>query len=156
MLFRSCLQCSGAIKRGVRDRIEMLADTPQGKHPTFRPSYIHLLPLAEIIMLALGVKNNNAQSVQSAWKDFVERFETEIKCLVDAKEDELMEVDKEIGKKIIAFRKGLVLYIPGGGGKFGQPIIFENEQDYLENRDKFETLNEDKIKGQKTLRQFFG
>ena len=110
-----CIKCGSQIKRGVRDLIEMLADTKKGVHPEFRPPYMHLLPLAEIIQLAFGVKSPNAQKVQGKWKDFVERFENEIKVLIDAPIEELAEVDAGIAKKIGAFRNGLVLYMTGGG-----------------------------------------
>ncbi len=149
-----CLKCKGEIKRGVIDRIQMLADTPLGKSPSFRPPYMHSLPLAEIIQLAIKIKNPNAQSVQSIWKDFVERFETEIKVLIDAPESELMQVNENTAKKIIAFRKGYVTYIPGGGGKYGEPIIFESEKDYLEQKDKF-AMQETDVSNQKTLTEFF-
>ncbi|HZX19846.1 MAG TPA: TIGR00375 family protein [archaeon] len=151
-----CIQCRGEIKRGVRDRIKMLANTPEGKHPSFRPEYIHSLPLAEIIQEAVKTKGINTIAVQSKWKDFVEKLGNEIFILVDAKNEELEEVDKEIAKKIIAFRKGLVLYIPGGGGNYGKPIICDSEEEM--ERKKIELKQElsgvSEIARQKTLGEF--
>ncbi|MEK6941426.1 MAG: phosphotransferase, partial [archaeon] len=150
-----CIKCGAEIKRGVRDRIEMLADTKKGVHPKFRPPYLHLLPLAEIIQLAFGVKSPNAQKVQGKWKDFVERFGNEIRVLVDAPVQELAEVDAGVAKKIEAFRKGLVLYIPGGGGKYGTPIICETKDEMEKKQEEIERYaSSDTVKGQKSLREF--
>ncbi len=151
-----CLQCRGEIKRGVRDRIKMLADTQAGKHPGFRPPYMHMLPLAEIIQLALGTKGANTKSVQSKWTDFVERFGNEINVLIDANEGELAEVDRAVAGKITSFREGRVLYIPGGGGEYGRPIICGTQEE-LERKEKEmakELSGISEIAAQRTLGQF--
>lgn len=150
-----CQKCSGSIKRGVRDRIKMLADTPSGKHPVFRPKYLHLLPLSEIIMLALKKNNSYSKAVQNTWNLFVQKFGTEINALVDADEKELVEVNREVGKKIIAFRKGWASYIPGGGGKYGEPVIFDSQKEFEENKDLLgKKSGKQEKSGQKTLREF--
>ncbi|MCH7902559.1 phosphotransferase, partial [archaeon] len=151
-----CLKCAGQIKRGARDRIEILANVEEGTHPSFRPKYVHSLPLAEIIRQAVQTKGINTRAVQSKWKDFIERFGNEIFVLVDATESELNEVDKSIAQKIIAFRKELVLYIPGGGGDYGKPIICSSKEEM--EKKKIELKNElagiSDISNQKTLGQF--
>ncbi len=151
-----CMKCFAEIKRGVRDRIAMLADTPEGKHPKFRPPYMHLLPLAEIIQAATGAKGIETKAVQSRWISIVEKFGDEIRVLVDAKEEELLEADREVGEKIIAFRKGLVLYIPGGGGAYGKPIICASEEEFerkkIELKDELAGISE--VSSQRTLGQF--
>lgn len=150
-----CIKCKNQIKRGVRDRIKMLATKPIGSHPHFRPRYMHVIPLAEIIQIALDVKNVNSTAVQSLWKDFVEGFGTEINALVDATEKELSEVHAITAKKIISFRNGWVSYIPGGGGKYGVPFIFDSEKEFLEKKDTLEEkTRQEQIHGQKTLGEF--
>ncbi|MFH1255787.1 MAG: phosphotransferase [Candidatus Diapherotrites archaeon] len=151
-----CPKCRGQIKRGVRDRISELASFTKETHPPFRPPYLHLLPLAEIIQSALGIKNVQAQRVQSAWRDFVSRFKTEIAVQVDAPENELLEVNESIGKKIIAFRKGWTLYIPGGGGDYGKPIVCDSEEEFQRKKKemKDELDGKGSFAGQKTLKEF--
>ncbi|MDO8625116.1 MAG: phosphotransferase, partial [Candidatus Diapherotrites archaeon] len=127
-----CPNCGGEIKRGVKDRIEMLADLPVGKHPAFRPPYRHTLPLAEIIQHTLGQKNVLSPKVQSKWADFIERFGNEIRILIDVPQVELVVANPEIGKKIVAFRNGLVHYTPGGGGKYGEPHLFDSKEEMEE------------------------
>ncbi|VVB99215.1 Uncharacterised protein [uncultured archaeon] len=151
-----CLKCRGNIKRGVRDRITMLSDTEEGKHPGFRPPYLHLLPLAEIIQLAEGAKSTNTKKVQSKWIEFVEKFGNEINALVDTDEAELAEVDTNVAKHIASFRKGLVLYIPGGGGNYGKPIICASEEEMERKKKELaaELSGVSEISNQKTLGQF--
>ena len=104
----------------------------------------------------MNCKGINTVKVQSKWKDFVELFENEIEILVDAKQEELDEVDKEVAKMIIAFRKGLVLYLPGGGGEYGKPIICESKEDYENKKQIFkkELSGISDISNQKILTQF--
>ena len=150
-----CIKCKNQIKRGVLDRIKMLATKPIGSHPEFRPPYMHVIPLAEIIQIALNAKNVNSQAVQSLWKDFVETFGTEIHALVDAGEKELSEVHALTAKKIVSFRNGRVSYLPGGGGKYGVPFIFDSEKEYLEKKDTLEEkARKHEMRGQKTLGEF--
>jgi uncharacterized protein (TIGR00375 family) len=151
-----CPNCKNSIKKGVKDRILELADTEEGKHPSFRPPYLHLLPLAEIIQQALGIENPLAKSVQSKWKDFIERFGNEISVLVDAPEKELLEFDSTTGKFILAFRNGWVHYSPGGGGEYGKPFIALSEKEFEELKKNPPSTNAKKnsFKGQKTLGEF--
>ncbi len=150
-----CPKCRGSIKRGVRDRIEMLSDGKE-EHPDFRPPYMHSVPLAEIIQIALDVQSINATTVQSMWQDFVERFGTEINALVDAPLEELREVNPRVEQKINAFRQGWVHYIPGGGGNYGKPVICNSKEEF--ERKGRELLREERVgkdfAGQKTLGQF--
>jgi uncharacterized protein (TIGR00375 family) len=136
-----CIKCKTDIKRGVMDRIMMLKDTEQEKHPKFRPPYQYMLPLAEIIQTATNSKGIETKKVQAKWMELVEKFGNEIKILTETPEAELMKEDKEIGEMITAFRKGLVLYIPGGGGKYGKPIICKNEKEFekISKEMKYET-----------------
>jgi uncharacterized protein (TIGR00375 family) len=151
-----CPKCDSAIKRGVRDRILQLASFKEEKHPSFRPPYLHLLPLAEIVQLTLKAQKVEAPEVQSLWKNFVERFGNEIFALVDAKEEELAEVHRETAENIAAFRQGLVHYIPGGGGQYGTPIICKNKEDFERKAKELEKeLNgKSEFAGQKTLMEF--
>ncbi len=151
-----CPNCRNPIKKGVKDRILELADLKEEKHPKFRPPYLHLLPLAEIIQQSLGVENVLSKGVQSKWKDFVERFENEIAVLVDVQEKELLEFDSSIGKFILAFRNGWVHYSPGGGGEYGKPFIALSKEEFEELKRNPPEKNSKKnnFRGQKTLGEF--
>jgi uncharacterized protein (TIGR00375 family) len=143
-----CIECKKEIKRGVLERIEMLSKG-ESKSPEFRPEYLHLLPLQEIIQNSLKIKLITSPKIQLLWKKFVERFGSEINVLVDEPIEELMKVDARIAKKIDCFRKGLVLFEEGGGGQYGKPIICENTKEFEQK--KFEL--KEKEKKQFTVRQ---
>lgn len=151
-----CTQCKSDIKRGVRDRIMLLKDTEPGNHPPFRPPYMHTLPLAEIIQNSVGAKGVETKKVQSKWIEIVEKFGTEINALTAVPEHELLEADKGVGEMIIAFRKGLVLYVPGGGGKYGRPIVCRDEKEFAKvgAEMKYEAACPDNATPQKNLGQF--
>ena len=150
-----CVRCKGEIKKGVKDRILELATFSTETHPSFRPNYIHLLPLAEIIQIAFGVKQVNSQKVQSSWKDLVERFGNEINVLVDVPIVEISEINKIIAQKIEAFRNGFVLYDAGGGGKYGTPFICDNAEEFERKKMEMENAEkENEMKNQKTLKEY--
>ncbi|MAG22204.1 MAG: TIGR00375 family protein [Candidatus Diapherotrites archaeon] len=150
-----CTQCRGSIKRGVRDRIEMLSDG-ESKHPEFRPEYLYSVPLAEIIQIALKVEGINTKRVQGMWREFVDRFGTEINALIDAPIEELEKVDPTVAKKVNAFRKGWVHYLPGGGGNYGKPVICDSQEEFEKKVNEIDKQirEQQASNGQKTLREF--
>ncbi|VVB71642.1 Uncharacterised protein [uncultured archaeon] len=117
-LMGRCPDCRGQIKLGVRDRISLLADFPEAVHPDHRPPYLHLIPLAEIIAIALGYKSAMTAGVQRSWRALTEK-RTEIEVLVEA-DLSLLEAEPRVVEAIASFRQGLVEVVPGGGGKYGQ------------------------------------
>jgi uncharacterized protein (TIGR00375 family) len=118
--------CGKPIKKGVSERIEELSSPGQEYK---RAKYIHTLPLAEIIMLALNSKTVFSKQVQDLGQKFVDEVGTEIDVLLATKEDKLYEIDRTVAKYISAFRNGFVVYRPGGGGSYGIPYITFSEQE---------------------------
>ncbi len=110
--------CGARIKKGVRDRVNELADLQAPEHPDHRPEYLHLIPLAEIIALALGHSSPYTKTVQSAWNEMIKKPGSEIAVLVDADMASL-DGDPQIVAAIRAFREGKVIIHPGGGGRYG-------------------------------------
>ncbi|MEA1945393.1 MAG: TIGR00375 family protein [Euryarchaeota archaeon] len=110
--------CGGKIKKGVRDRVAELADLPAPEHPGYRPPYLHLIPLAEIIAMALGHSSPYTKAVQAAWNTLIKESGSEIATLVDADISDF-DADPRITDAILAFRDGEVIIHPGGGGRYG-------------------------------------
>ncbi|HIE31242.1 MAG TPA: TIGR00375 family protein [Methanosarcinales archaeon] len=130
--------CGARIKKGVRDRVNELADLPAPEHPSHRPEYLHLIPLAEIIALALGHSSPYTKTVQSAWNKLIKKPGSEIAVLVDADVSGL-EGDRMIVDAIRAFREGRVVIHPGGGGRYGSVELPDDdagdvESDYYVSR----------------------
>lgn len=121
-----CPACMGLIKLGVKDRVEYLADYSLPVHPDHRPPYLHLIPLAEIIAMALGNKSALAVGVQTRYNEIVQG-RTEIEVLTDADLSKL-EAEPRVIEAIEAFRNGRVIVKPGGGGKYGEVALPEQLQ----------------------------
>ncbi len=112
-------ECGGMIKKGVRDRVNELADC-DAPPPEHRPHYLHLIPLAEIIGLALH-KSASSKAVNEVWESLLAEFGTEVNVLVDAPIDDFhaFDLDAHVLEAIKAFREGEISVKPGGGGKYG-------------------------------------
>lgn len=126
--------CGGRIKKGVDFRISEIADYTQPKHPDFRPKYVHLMPLAELIATVYD-KGVTTKTVQGKWQFLVDNFKTEIDVLINVPLDEISRIDSNVAFAIEAFRNKTIDVIPGGGGKYGE-ISFDK---------KFEKPKESKI-----------
>ena len=117
--------CGGRIKKGVDYRISEIADYPKPVHPDFRPEYVHLMPLAELISTVYD-KGVTTKTVQAKWQALVDAFATEIDVLINAPLDEISKIDSGVGSAIDAFRNKKIEVIPGGGGKYGE-ILFDKK-----------------------------
>lgn len=135
--------CGKSIKKGVDYRIHELADLDGGKHPDYRPECVYIIPLSEIIALAYNISNAWSLKVQVIWKKFIDKFENEIKVLLDVDINEIEKVDKKIGEYVKYFREGKINYIPGGAGIYGKLVKPGEEV-------KIETFK----KEQKSLKEF--
>ncbi|WP_406533587.1 TIGR00375 family protein [Methanobrevibacter sp.] len=111
--------CGGTIKKGVDFRISEIADYKEPKHPSFRPKYVHLMPLAELIATVYD-KGVTTKTVQSKWQKLIDSFGTEIDVLINAPLKDIEKIDSNIGSVIESFRNGSIDVVPGGGGKYGE------------------------------------
>jgi uncharacterized protein (TIGR00375 family) len=122
-LMGRCPDCGGRIKLGVADRVNLLADFERPVHPAHRPPYLHIIPLAEIIALALGHRSVTTVGVQKIWKELTQS-RTEIEVLMQADLDGL-SAEPRIIEAIRSFREGRVKVHPGGGGRYGMVCFAE-------------------------------
>lgn len=137
-----CDTCGGWIKKGVWDRVNELADYPEPKHPSHRPDYLKIAPLAEVIALAFGHNDPHEVEVQATWSKLVERFGNEIAVLVDAPVEEIAGVaGSGVATMVRAFREQRLVVVPGGGGRYGHLEVPRE-------------LEEVRVKGQRTLTEF--
>jgi uncharacterized protein (TIGR00375 family) len=139
--------CGKRIKKGVKDRINEMADFKEPIHPEHRPPYIHLIPLAEIITKAVGQHNPFTQTVNKRWNELITAFGNEINVLIDVNIDEIAKVTAPaITESIQAFREKKVIIKPGGGGQYGIIELPNKDSEaqyfYLGPKDKQTTLLE--------------
>jgi len=135
-----CFECGKSIKKGVDYRVYELSNSEECKHPEHRPEYKYIIPLSEIIGLALGVKDTWSVKVQNIWKKFIDKFGNEIKVLLDVDLNELAKLDDKIAKHIEYFRNDEIKYIPGGAGVYGK-LLKPGEEPKIDEK-KQKSLNE--------------
>lgn len=117
--------CGGTIKKGVDFRISEIADYKEPKHPSFRPEYVHLMPLAELIATVYD-KGVTTKTVQSKWQKLVDNFGSEIEVLINSPLGDIEKFDANISLAIEAFRNKTINVVPGGGGKYGEVSFDSN------------------------------
>ncbi len=125
-----CPECNGAIKKGVMDRVNELASWNKPKSPDHRPRYIHIIPLAEVISLATGIKTITSRKIKDKYNELIKKFGTEINILIDRNIDEIKKLDPGIGQIIEKFRNDRIRYIAGGGGQYGRPTLKDEKDTY--------------------------
>jgi len=136
-----CAECKGIIKTGVVDRIEELATWKEPHHPEHRPRYMHIIPLAEVLSLAMGIRTMTSKKITERWQSLIDKFQTEINVLIDSDIEDVKKADPDAGKIIEKFRANKMRYLSGGGGQYGQPTLTNQEDKYYG-------------KGQKSLTDF--
>ena len=109
-----CPYCGHAkLIQGVSNRLHQIADLEQPNHPSFRPPYIHQVPLEFIPKL--GPKKMN---------ELLNHFHTEMNILHHVAESELAAVvGSEISGYIVKNRRGEMHVLEGGGGKYGKVLV---------------------------------
>lgn len=116
--------CGGRIKKGVDYRISEISDFKAPHHPDFRPPYVHLMPLAELISTVYD-KGVTTKTVQGIWQKLIDNFGNEINVLTESEISDIEKIDSKVSNAIDAFRKHTIEITPGGGGKYGE-INFES------------------------------
>lgn len=119
-----CPQCGKPVTVGVVNRVDFLADRPEGFRPDNAISFKNLIPLAEIIAEARGVSSNSV-NVEREYLSFVSKFGTEFNILLKSEESELFKsLPARVAEGILRVRKGQVKINPGFDGEYGKISIF--------------------------------
>ena len=137
-----CPVCRRKLTKGVQQRVEELADRPEGFKPQNAIDFMRLLPLSEIIATVLGVESPSAKNVWVVYNKLIEKFGNEYAVLIDASKEALTEVvNEKIAEAIIKVREGKIKVIPGYDGVYGQLIIFEEETTEKNPTERVQQLN---------------
>lgn len=122
-----CPVCGKPVTVGVMNRIDELADRPEGFVPENKVPYKRMIPLAEIISDVLGVADNS-KAVETEYRAMVPRIGTEFEILTEVKEEELLKkVPQGIARAIISVRNGNVNILPGYDGEYGKIEIVKEK-----------------------------
>jgi len=119
-----CPSCGRPLTIGVLNRVEELADRPEGFKPENTIPFKSLVPLEEIIADALGQMAGTKQ-VEEEYQNLIKKFGNEFKLLLEVSRQDLETTTlPEIAEGIIRVREGKVFVEPGYDGVYGKIRIF--------------------------------
>jgi len=123
-----CPKCGKSVTVGVMNRVEQLADRPEGYVPSGAVPFKNLIPLDEIIAGARGVGKNSV-AVEREYRSVVARFGTEFEILLRAsKEDLLKGLPARVAEGVLRVRQAQVNIKAGFDGEYGIISIFGGEE----------------------------
>jgi uncharacterized protein (TIGR00375 family) len=119
-----CPKCHRELTIGVLQRVEELADRPEGYVPENAIPFRTLLPLSEIISHVIGAESPYTKKVLEIYDRLLARFGNELKVLLEVPQQELERaVESKIARAVLSVREGRVRYVPGFDGEYGRPIF---------------------------------
>lgn len=120
-----CPKCGRSVTVGVVNRVEKLADRPEGFRPANAIPFKNLIPLDEIIASAKGLGKGSV-TVDREYQLYLSRFGTEFEILLRASKEELMKVlSPKVVEGVLLARQGKVNIKPGYDGEYGTVSVFE-------------------------------
>ena len=123
-----CPKCGKPLTIGVLNRVEELADRPEGFVPDNSIPFKSLVPLDEIIGESLHVGVHSKQ-VKKEYDTLLAKIGSEFKILLDAPLSDLQEATlPEIAKAIACVREGKIRIEPGYDGEYGKIHILDQKQ----------------------------
>lgn len=123
-----CPRCGKPLVIGVLNRVEELADRPEGFLPKDAVPFKSLIPLNEIIAESLGTSVLSKKVVEY-YNNLINKLGSELKILLESSEKEIREESlPEIAEGIIKMREGKVFIEPGYDGVYGKVKIFSSKK----------------------------
>jgi uncharacterized protein (TIGR00375 family) len=121
-----CPVCGKKLTVGVLQRVEELADRPEGFTPPGAIPFKRLLPLYEVVSFATGVNRLYAKSVLDLQDRLIRTFGDELTVLLETAEADLAKVvPPKVARAIVASREGRMKVTPGYDGVYGVPDFGE-------------------------------
>ena len=118
-----CPKCSKPLTVGVLQRVEQLADRPDGFVPKNAVPFKNLLPLSEIASLSSGT----GIATKKTWELYnrlIKEFGTEMNVLLNAEFEKIkFVVGEKLANLVIRNRNSQIRVKPGCDGEYGIPVI---------------------------------
>jgi uncharacterized protein (TIGR00375 family) len=119
-----CPKCGKRLTVGVLQRVEELADRPEGFTPNDVIPFRSLLPLYEVISFATGVNRLYAKAVLEQQDRLIRAFGSELAVLLDVSLEDLLRHSKQVvAQAIVAVRENRLKFTPGYDGVYGVPSL---------------------------------
>jgi len=128
-----CPKCAKPLVIGVLNRVEKLADRPEGFMPKDAVPFKNLIPLNEIIAESIGSSVASKRSL-NYYDNLIRGLGSELKILLESTKEEIEKVSlPEIAEGVIRAREGKVFVEPGYDGVYGKIKIF-TEKNTINNK----------------------
>jgi uncharacterized protein (TIGR00375 family) len=125
---KRCPVCGRMLTIGVLNRVEELADRPEGFVPPGAIPFRTLLPLHELLAAVYGTQAFSKRVSEEGDRLFG-AFGNEFNVLLNASREDLLKyTDKKIAEVILLNRDGKIKVAPGYDGVYGVPVL---EDEYL-------------------------
>ncbi len=123
-----CPVCKKPMTIGVDNRVEQIASYPSGFRAKNAKPFYKLLPLQEVLALALG---STLQS-KSVWREYnmlIENFGNEFNILLNVSKEEFSgkKTDDKIIELILRNRQEKIKVTPGFDGEYGKAMAGEKQ-----------------------------
>ena len=123
-----CPKCGRQVTVGVVNRVENLADRPQGFKPEGAIPFKRLIPLDEIIADTKGVAKTSI-SVAREYQAALAKLGTEFEVLMRLNKDDLLKgLSPKAAEGVLRVREGKVDIKAGFDGEYGTISIFDVNQ----------------------------
>lgn len=123
-----CTVCGRPVTVGVLSRTESMADRPNDYQPKERPPFVHVIPLDELIGVALE-RGPGTKTVQTLYESMVVEGKSEFRVLLEAPVEELKAyAPPEVVEGIARMRAGKVTVLPGYDGTYGTVQLFSDSE----------------------------
>jgi len=131
-----CSKCGKPVTVGVVNRVEKLADRPEGFKPENAIPFKSMIPLDEIIADAKGVAKTSV-GVERDYRSCLAKFGTEFEILMVAPKQDLMKgLPPKVAEGVLRVREGKVEIKAGYDGEYGIISIFGNEETGQKNEEQ--------------------
>jgi len=118
-----CPVCRKTLTVGVEQRVEELADRPEGFVKKDAVPFKRIIPLSELLAQATG-KLVSSKTVWQLYHSLVSGGKTEFDILLRMPEDEIAKLaGEQIAAAVSANRQGKISVVPGYDGVYGIPQI---------------------------------
>lgn len=123
-----CPKCAKPLTIGVLNRVEELADRPEGFVLKDAIPFRSLIPLNEIIAESIGTSTASKEVIKH-YNNLIKNLGSEFKILLELTRKEIeRESSPEIAEGIIRMREGRIFVEPGYDGVYGKIKIFPDKE----------------------------
>jgi len=123
-----CPACGKKLTVGVMNRVDELADRPDGFRLDARARFRSLVPLAEVIAEIRGV-GDKSKKVQQAYEELLTRVGSELYILEQAPPEDIRAAGSPlVAEAVQRMREGRVIRDAGYDGEYGTIRLFEKDE----------------------------